>query len=434
MQFVYGLADLKLQLIKTSLLNGVAVVIKMATLFGINKILAIYVGPSGFALVGQFQNVVQIVTTFASGALNTGVTKYTAEYFDDPEKQQRIWMTAGTLSVIGSLLTISIVILLREEISVWLLHDPQYQSVFLWFAAGLLFFVLNALLLAILNGKSELQLYVIANIVGSLISFVVTVALSVSMGIWGALVAVSIFQSGAFFSTLFVCRKAAWFRLRYLFGSLDTGIVKKLSKYTLMAITTAICAPIANILVRSHLSTEFGVEQAGYWEAMTRLSGAYLLLFTSVLSVYYLPKYAELKVGEPLRKEVLSGYKIILPIVFICCSAVYLFRDLVITILFTQDFLPMRDLFLWYQIGDLLKMGSWILAFIMLGKALMKSYIATEILFTLTYLVFVYLFTKHYGMIGSAIAYAINYLLYWPTLYFIMRSGVFRAAEGENCR
>lgn len=421
-----------MHLIKTSLLNGVAVVIKMAALFGINKILALYVGPSGFALIGQFQNVVQIVTTFASGAVNTGVTKYTAEYFDEPEKQQRIWMTAGTLSVIGSILTIAIVILFREKISVWLLHDPQYQSVFLWFAAGLMFFVLNSLLLAILNGKSEVRIYVIANIVGSLISFVVTVVLSVSMGIWGALVAVSVFQSGAFFSTLLLCRRVAWFRLRYLFGSLDIGVVKNLSKYTLMAITTAICAPIANILVRSHLSTEFGVEQAGYWEAMTRLSGAYLLLFTSVLSVYYLPKYAELKVGESLRKEVLNGYKIIFPVVFICCVAIYLLRDLIIVLLFTGDFLPMRDLFLWYQIGDLLKMGSWILAFIMLGKAMMKSYIATEIVFTLTYLLFVYLFTKHHGMTGSAIAYAINYLLYWPTLYFIMRGGVFRDADSGN--
>jgi len=421
-----------LQLIKTSLLNGVAVVIKMAALFGINKILAIYVGPSGFALIGQFQNIVQIVTTFASGAVNTGVTKYTAEYFDEPEKQQRVWLTAGTLSVIGSMLTIAIVIVFREEISVWLLHDPQYQSVFLWFAVGLMFFVLNSLLLAILNGKSEVQLYVIANIVGSLISFGITVALSVSMGLWGALVAVSIFQSGAFFSTLFLCRKTTWFRLRYLFGSLDMSVVKNLSKYTLMAITSAICAPIANILVRNHLSAEFGAEQAGYWEAMTRLSGAYLLLFTSVLSVYYLPKYAELNVGEPLRKEVLSGYKIILPVVFVCCAAIYLLRDLIITLLFTGDFIPMRDLFLWYQIGDFIKIGSWILAFIMLGKTMTKSYVSTEIIFTLTYLLFVYLFTEHYGMIGTSIAYAINYLLYWPTLYFIMRSGVFRDADSKS--
>ena len=65
-------------LIRTSLLNGIAVVIKMLTLLSINKVLAIYVGPVGYAALGQFQNAVQMITTFASGAINTGVTKYTA--------------------------------------------------------------------------------------------------------------------------------------------------------------------------------------------------------------------------------------------------------------------------------------------------------------------------------------------------------------------
>ncbi len=55
-------------LIKTSLLNAIAVVIKMLTLLGINKILAVYVGPTGYAALGQFQNAVQMITTFGSGA------------------------------------------------------------------------------------------------------------------------------------------------------------------------------------------------------------------------------------------------------------------------------------------------------------------------------------------------------------------------------
>ncbi|MGE4416327.1 MAG: O-antigen translocase, partial [Marinobacterium sp.] len=78
-------------LIKTSLLNGIAVVIKMLTLLGLNKILAIYVGPAGYAALGQFQNAVQMITTLASGAINTGVTKYTAEYHEDEAKQHAVW-------------------------------------------------------------------------------------------------------------------------------------------------------------------------------------------------------------------------------------------------------------------------------------------------------------------------------------------------------
>ena len=118
-------------LIKTSLLNGIAVVIKMLTLLGLNKILAIYVGPSGYAALGQFQNAVGMITTFASGAINTGVTKYTAEYYDDEERQQEVWRTAGTIALTGSLLTSVLVILLNKQLATWFLNDTSLGSVFI---------------------------------------------------------------------------------------------------------------------------------------------------------------------------------------------------------------------------------------------------------------------------------------------------------------
>ena len=92
-------------LIKTSLLNAIAVVIKMLTILGINKILAVYVGPTGYAALGQFQNAVQMITTFGSGAINTGVTKYTAEYFEDEAAQRKVWQTGGTIALVGSVIT-----------------------------------------------------------------------------------------------------------------------------------------------------------------------------------------------------------------------------------------------------------------------------------------------------------------------------------------
>ncbi|MEG1345923.1 MAG: hypothetical protein RSC78_04255 [Acidaminococcaceae bacterium] len=88
-----------MSLIKTSLLNAIAVVIKMLTMLGLNKILAIYVGPAGYAAIGNFQNAVQMISTFANGAINTGVVKYTAEYHDAEEKQRQVWRTAGTIAV-----------------------------------------------------------------------------------------------------------------------------------------------------------------------------------------------------------------------------------------------------------------------------------------------------------------------------------------------
>jgi len=400
-------------LIKTSLLNGIAVFIKMLTLLGLNKILAIYVGPSGYAALGQFQNAVQMITTFASGAINTGVTKYTAEYYDDEERQHRVWRTAGTIALIGSLTTTVLVIAFNQSLAGWFLKDETLGSVFIWFAATLVLFVFNTLLLAILNGKKEIQRYVIANIAGSLFALAVTSIMAVQLGLYGALVALAIYQSLTFFVTLLLTYKAPWFKLRYLVGGIDKQAARNLAKYTAMALTSAACGPLSHILIRNHLGETLGWDAAGYWEAMWRLSTAYMMLVTTTLSVYYLPKLSELQKYSDIKREILQGYKIILPAAAACGLTIYLLRDFIIRVLFTADFVPMESLFAWQMVGDTLKIGSWILAYLMVGKAMTKLYIASEIVSAGMFYGLTVVFTKTMGLDGVALAHSVNYAIYW---------------------
>lgn len=400
-------------LIKTSLLNGIAVVIKMLTLLCINKILAIYVGPTGYAALGQFQNVVQMITTFSSGAINIGVTKYTAEYHDDEAKQHKVWRTAGTIALTGSIVTGLLIATFNQYLAVLFLKNSSYGGVFLWFAATLVLFTFNTLLLAILNGKKQIVRYVLANIAGSIFALVVTTLMAIALGLYGALVALTIYQSITFFVTLLLCYRAPWFKLNYLFGKIDREIGLNLAKYTVMALTSAVCVPLSHILVRNHLGETLGWAEAGYWEAMWRLSAAYLMLVTTTLSVYYLPKISELKNPLEVKKEILQGYKIILPAAAACSFTIYLTRDFIVNLLFTNEFSSMRDLFAWQMLGDTMKIGSWILAYVMLGKAMVKLFVISEILFAGSFLILTYFFTGIVGLKGVAIAHAVNYMVYW---------------------
>ncbi len=400
-------------LIKTSLLNGIAVVIKMLTLLGLNKILAIYVGPSGYAALGQFQNAVQMITTLASGAINTGVTKYTAENHEDEAKQHAVWRTAGTISLTGSVLVAVAVIAFNKALAGWFLKDESLGGVFIWFAATLVLFVFNTLLLAILNGKKEIQRYVTANIAGSLFALAVTTVMAINLGLYGALVALAIYQSLTFFVTLTLTYKASWFRLNYLLGGIEKQSAKNLAKFTAMALTSTACVPLSHILIRNHLGETLDWEAAGYWEAMWRLSAAYLMLVTTTLSVYYLPKLSELQEPADIKKEILQGYKIILPVAAACGLVIYVLRDFIIRALFTAEFAEMEVLFGWQMVGDTLKIGSWILAYLMLGKAMIKLFILSEIGFAAFFYGLTYYFTSVFGLEGVSVAHAVNYFFYW---------------------
>lgn len=411
-------------LIRTSLLNAIAVVIRMITMLGLNKILAVYVGPTGYAALGQFQNAVQMLTTFGSGAINTGVTKYTAEYHADEFNQHKVWQTAGTIALIGSVATGTLVILFNQPLAVWFLKDTKYNSIFIWFGITLVFFVFNTFLLAILNGKKEIYRYVVANIAGSIFSLAIGGLMIIQLGLYGALLTLAINQSLAFFVTLALCCRTTWFKLNYLIGTIDKKIAINLAKFTAMALTSAATIPISHILVRNHLGKTLGWEAAGYWEAMWRLSSVYLMFVTTTLGVYYLPRLAELKQPQAIKKEIIQGYKIILPLAMGCGAIIYLLRDLIINLLFTPEFKPMRDLFAWQMLGDTLKIGSWILAYVMLGKAMVKIFIITEIIFGIAFFGWTWALTSHFQIQAPVVAHALNYLIYWILMVFIIKSSL----------
>jgi len=419
-----------MNLIKTSILNGIAVLIKTATMFILNKVLAVYVGPAGYAAIGQFQNFIQMVTTFAGGAINTAVIKYTAEYHQDENKQKAVWKTAGSIVSIFSFVFTLLVLIFHQQLSLFIFKTTIYSSVFIWFAVFLIFFNLNALLLAILNGKKEIPKLVIANIAGSLFSLIITSLLAIKYSLYGALVALSIYQSLNFMVTLFLCYRSSWFNWHYFYGKIDSDIAKKFLAFAAMALVSAICVPLSQIVIRSYLTYEYSVEYAGYWEAMIRLSAAYLMLVTTTLGVYYLPRLSELSKLQDIKKEVYLGYKLFFPLAVLAGITVFILKDWIIKLLFSDQFLPMRELFLWQMIGDSLKIGSWILAYLMLSKAMSRLFIITEITFTISSILFTYLCTQAFGFEGVSIAHFMNYGLYWIVMSFL----VFKALkeQGEN--
>lgn len=408
-------------LIKTSLLNAVAVATRMLTLLGLNKIFAIYVGPAGYAMIGQLQNTIAMAMTLSGGAINTGVTKYTAEYHESEDQQHKVWQTALKISLICTLTISTLSIVFNRWLAENVLGDAENGNIFIWFSATLFLFVLNSLLLAIINGKKEVYLYVKINISGSLLGLVISGLLAYFYGLYGALIASVTNQSIVFFLTLWLCRHQTWLRWHYFWGTIDKESAKNLSKYILMALTSAITVPVTHILIRSHLVDQFGWEGAGYWDGIWRISSIYLMFVTTTLSIYYLPRLSEITGKSELREEVKSGYKVILPATILLSISIYLSRDLIISILFTNDFLAMSNLFAWQLAGDVVKISSWLLGYILAAKALVKIFIFSELVFSGSFYALVLLLTDRFGLESAVLAYFINYILHFIFIFWVLR-------------
>lgn len=413
-------------LVKTSLLSLIATFFKMLSGLVINKVVSVYIGPAGLAVIGQFQNFSQLVLIAAQGAINNGVVKYTAEYGRESEQIPLLFSTSIRISFTTSIIVGCILATFSNFFSLKILDDVQYQFIFIIFGFTIILFVLNGLLLSIINGLKEIRSYIKINIIQSIYSLIFTSLLIYFFGLNGALIALATNQSIIFFITLFMLRKHEVITWKKFTSFFDRKISKNLFSYSAMAITSAIMVPTSQFIIRDYIGTTQGFDQAGYWQGVWYISTTYLMIVTTALSTYYLPRLSEITSKQDLRKEILQGYKILVPIVIVCGLIIYLLRDFIIYLLFTDDFLSMKPLFTWQIIGDVFKIASWLLAYVMLAKAMTKTFIITEIFFSITLVLFSYLFISEYGTIGATYAYCLNYLIYLAIIYFIFTRSIKR--------
>ena len=391
------------------------------------KVVAAIIGPAGVALVGQLQNFSAIAMQLASGGINNGITKYVAEYHDNEEKTRSYIGTALRITIVCSISVGLLMILLHRQLSEWIMLSPEYGYVFVIFGFTVLLYALNSMLISIVNGFKEFGRYVRINIANSLVGLVFTVMFAWTMGLRGALISAVTYQSIMFFVTLWMIRRLPWVERRIIREKFDRLVAKDYFKFSLMALTSAAVVPVSQMLLRGYVITQISPMEAGWWEGMNRISNMYLMVITSSFGVYYLPRLSELSDTKELRREIFKAYKVLVPMMLGGFVLIYLLRFIVIRILFTPEFMPMSKLFGWQLAGDFFKISSWLLAYLMVAKSMTRKFIATEIIFSLLYVVLGLLFVRYNNsVVGLNQAYLINYVLYMGCMIWFFKKTIIK--------
>lgn len=406
---------------KVGIINAANVFVRFVALFLINKILAVIAGPAGYATIGQYQNFLQILNAVCTGGINTGVTKLTAEYSSDSKYTHSLWATSLRFSLVTSLFLCLVIFLFKEFIAEFIFGDKSYSSLLSFLAISLVLLSLNAVLMAILNGKSDYWSYSASGILSSILGILLVILIAKDTDVHGALFAITVFQAVGVVPTLLIVIRKKWFKLQYFFERYDRVIARSLFSYSLMAIVGAVCGPLSYILVRNHIVNMNGFVDAGYWESVTRFCTSYMTVFTSALSVYYLPRFSKVTTYFEIKKEIYGAYKNILPLVMVAVFVLAIFRSEFLVLLFTEDFLPAKDYLLLFLIGDIFKIGAWVLSYALLSKAMVKQFVALEVIFSLSFVLINFLLINLYGLYGAGFAYSINYLIYWVALGFVLK-------------
>ncbi|WP_233958729.1 O-antigen translocase [Pectobacterium versatile] len=402
------------KLLSVTLLSGLLTLARMASGFIIAKIVAIYTGPSGMAMLGQIQSIVISLNGIVNAPVSSGIVRYTAEFEKEGVEACAPWWKASLwwLAVILCIL-VPICFLLGHDLSNWLLNDSSYAWVIWSITAVLPIAALGTLANSVINGYQQYRRFVALGAISTTFSCILIITLIVNFGIEGALLAAAV-QSGLIgLILIFSVLRQPWVKLGYWWGKTDRVHKKKIGGYVLMAVTTALTTPIALIGVRNILISHVGWEGAGQWQAVWKISEVYLGVITIALSTYYLPKLSTLQGVENIRAEINQTVKIIVPIAAVMALGVYICRDLAISMLFTEEFRSARELFSIQLIGDVIKIASWLYAYPMLSRGATKWFVSTEIVFSITLVLLTYILVPFYATQGANFSYVINYSLYF---------------------
>jgi O-antigen/teichoic acid export membrane protein len=413
-------------LFKITSLNSFSVVLKIGIGLITSKILAVFVGPSGMALVGNLRNFLTSLENISTLGFQNGIVKYTAENEKNKVELQKIITTVFiSLSFIAILLGFVLFFTVQYWNTRIFGNNTEYLPVFKVLALALPFYAVSIFFVALINGLGKFQKVIWINIIGNIIGLAVSLFLILQYQTIGALMAIVIAPALLFFVTFYLLQKEINFFQIIKLDLFDFKIIKNLSSYSLMALVSSVLGPFVFLAIRNHIIHDLGIEQAGYWETMTRISSYYLLFISTILTVYFLPKLSKASTNQETKSVFWEFYKFILPVFVLGLIVLYLARFFVVKLLFSKEFLPVTDLFFWQFLGDIFKVCSLILGYQFFAKKLTLAFILTELfsLFIL-YTASVY-YIQIFQIEGVVITYAFQNLSYLIVLAIYFRKSLF---------
>ncbi|MGI0116915.1 O-antigen translocase [Zooshikella sp. RANM57] len=399
-------------LFRTSILSAIETIIKLSAGLVVIKFIAMRTGPDGVAIFGQFQNFVSLVILLSSGVFANGLVKYTAEFLGNDEESQKFYQNSIGLGLVLSVIIGGGVYILSEELAEFVLDEHKYAWIVKLFSFVIIFITLYQIFIAILNGRNELKKLIVGKISSSCILLTLAVFLVFFLGIDGALLSISLVQALACFIVFMFLIKVKKFNKQWLIPKFELRIIKKFIPYWIVSFTTVISTPIVFIGIRMHLVDSLGWEFAGYWEATTKISELYLLVITTALVTYYLPKLSAANNYDDENKIINQVLVYAIGTSVMLALIVYFFKGIIVNLLYTSDFDQVKELLGIQLLGSVVKIFSWVFSYYMIAKKKIYAFLLSELFFGLTFFCLNIIFINWFGLVGTTYAFLTNYIFY----------------------
>ena len=339
--------------------------IRLVASFLLFKVLASMFGPAALGFMTQVMGVVAIFYMFAGGGTTNGLVRNIAR---SSKEERRAWLGNGIAVHIGASVLLALVaVALAVQGGGSVLGDDRYVLVFLVVAVAQVLVGFGNIIVAYASGTGDVRFFAFVQIVSTLLGIGTVIIMATVFGFAAAVYALASYQAA-----LGVVALAAFARRTGDFCALwpawNWDRVRVLLGYTAVTIASVVAVPVAQILVRQHMSAELGWQTVGYWQAVAKISDAYMQVLGVVVIHVLLPRLTPLptltaqfrlvgRIGSVLVAMFLAGA------VFFLAA-----KDVVITLAYSRDFLPAGAFVLPTLVADFLRIMTYLLLYVFVAR------------------------------------------------------------------
>jgi PST family polysaccharide transporter len=399
-------------ILKITSLNSLVVGARLIISLLVQNLLAYYTGQAGIAKVGQIRNISNILMSVSSLGVFNGVVKYVSEYKNNQQGLQKLFSTVFVLSTIATL-TLSLVMYFSANmLSQWLFFTEAYAIVFKVLAVAAPFIAMNRIFNGVISGISAYKIHAKIEIIWYTLASLLLLVSLYYYNIGGVLLAIAVTPIVQFFVLIFIFGNTLREYIIFKKLSFKTPLLKALLGFTLMSFFGTVFLNFIEIELRTLISDRISENEAGVWTAMSSISKIYMQFLVLIFPIYILPNYAKISSLALFKKQVKEIYTTLLPLVFVGMLAVYLCKNQIIEIIYTDAFLSMTPLFKWQLLADFTRFLAVVLAYYFISKNAFGYFILTELISLVFYFIFAKVLISDYGTEGVVVANLLRYFCY----------------------
>ena len=175
---------------------------------------------------------------------------------------------------------------------------------------------------------------------------------------------------------------------------------------------------LVDLFITSFLLRELGMDSVGIYQAAWATSGLFAGFILNAMSADFYPRLTAAQSDHAemvhlVNEQTVIGVLLALPGIL----GTLAFAPWVITLLYSADFTEAADLLPYLLLGVFGRIITWPLGFVFLAKGAKSHFTVIETVINITRVLLVIFSVKEWGLLGAAIAWPLNYLIYFCLMY-----------------